>query len=286
MRPDELRALWQDVGSQGFQLPAISFYDHKQGHYRSFSNFYEHRPFDFTVPEECGGAALVAAGRSTVVPVTFTEKAIMLCKAAVMGDYAIFDEIARARDPKKAKALGRLVHPWDQKIWDAAVCTVAVAVVEQKFGALPELGALLHGTGQRVIAEMTRNDANWGTGFDIGHADEHRPARWRGTNILGWALMVARERLRAGSDAATAGAAAAPLTAALAQPAAATPVAESPRESGGAGGPSTEAEAAPLVDGKADEEEGGARSPGGKAERKGRKDRRAARLQSEWLQPR
>merc|ERR1719213_1461495 len=51
-------------------------------------------------------------------------------------------------------------------------------------------------TGNQLIAEMTRNDANWGTGLDVGHADANSPGRWRGTNILGWSLMMARESLR------------------------------------------------------------------------------------------
>merc|ERR1719282_8601 len=85
------------------------------------------------------------------------------------------------------------VAPWSQSAWDRAVCTVAREVVLQKFRAVPGLDALLLGTGQAVIAEMTRNDANWGTGVDIGRA--RNPSQWRGTNILGWALMAARAQL-------------------------------------------------------------------------------------------
>ena len=76
------------------------------------------------------------------------------------------------------------------------MCTVALAVVSQKFASVSGLSALLLGTGRRVIAEMTKNDCNWGTGLDVGHADANRPPHWRGTNILGWALMAAREQMR------------------------------------------------------------------------------------------
>ena len=54
-----------------------------------------------------GGARERAAGRSATVPVAFSEKAIMLCKAAVMRDYATFDMIARASTPKQAKEISR-----------------------------------------------------------------------------------------------------------------------------------------------------------------------------------
>ena len=196
MRPRELRELWGDVGSHGFTLPTVQFYGHTKGHHRSFSNFFEHAPFVFTVPEGCGGAAIVASGRSATVPCSFSEKAIMLCKAAVMGDYASYDRIAVSFTPKDAKALGRCVEPWDESIWQSVVCDVALAAVGQKFAALPQHANTLLNTGDRIIAEMTRNDCNWGTGLDVGHADASRPGAWRGTNILGWALMVTREQLK------------------------------------------------------------------------------------------
>ena len=74
---------------------------------------------------------------------------------------------------------------------------VAIAVVSQKFASDPALGQVLDATGDRVLAEMTKNDSYWGTGIDRSHADAQTPSAWPGTNILGYALMVARERLRA-----------------------------------------------------------------------------------------
>mmetsp|Transcript_56273 Transcript_56273/g.129202 ORF Transcript_56273/g.129202 Transcript_56273/m.129202 type:complete len:308 (-) Transcript_56273:249-1172(-) len=196
MRAAELRELWENVAEHGFELPTIEFYGHISGQHRSFSNFFEHAPFTFTVPGACGAADLIASGRPASVPVAFSEKAIMLCKASVMRDYASYDQILRASTPRKAKALGRAVSPWDQRLWDSAVCELALAVVYQKFASVPGLAPVLLGTGDRVIAESTKNDRNWGTGIDVGHADASRPARWRGTNILGWSLMVARAQLR------------------------------------------------------------------------------------------
>ena len=63
MRPDELRNFWNDFGSYGWTLPTVEFYGHSTGPHRCFSNFFEHAPFDFTVPESCGRAELIAAGR-------------------------------------------------------------------------------------------------------------------------------------------------------------------------------------------------------------------------------
>ena len=255
MKPRELREVWRDVAAHGLSLPVVEFYGHTNGNYRSFSNFYEHEPFTFEVPASCSRAELVAAGRSATVPVTFSEKAIMLCKASAMQDYRTYERIVNARNPKEAKALGRCVEPWNEQLWQSVVCEVAVAVVRQKFGALDGPRALLLGTGSCVIAEATRNDSNWGTGLDIGHPDGSKPARWHGTNILGWALIVARKQLRSPAEgAASAAAASAP--------------AQKMRKEATA----------------SDEE---AEGSGVKAERKakGRKARRGARLQNDWLQP-
>lgn len=196
LRPKDLIQLWSNPESAGFTLPVVEFYGHSSGPYRSFSNFYTHAPFAFSVPKSCGQDELVAAGRSPVVLVAFAEKAIMLCKAAIMQDYASYDAISRADTPGVAKRLGRLVKHWNQVRWNNLVCDVALEIVLQKFRAVPGLAEVLLSTGERVIAEMTRNDRNWGTGIDIGRNAVCIPAHWQGTNILGWALMVARTNLR------------------------------------------------------------------------------------------
>jgi len=285
MRPVELVELWQNVGAIGLQLPTVEFYGHDKGHYRSFSNFYEHAPFEFTVPAECGRDALIASGRSATIPVSFTEKAIMLCKAAAMGDYASYDKIARVHTPGAAKRLGRSVAPWDDARWKSVVCSVALAAVGQKFAAFPHLATLLLGTGNHVIAEMAPRDANWGTGLDIGHSDASRPERWRGTNVLGWALIVTRTRLRdapqtqpaaAATSASDAAALAEAMSAAAAAETCAAPQATPPPVDQGA---RSGHEAAAADDAHA------APAGNGKAERKGRKARRAGRLQDDWLRP-
>jgi len=189
-----LRARW----SRGSRQRVCGFYSHKEssGALRVFSNFYEHAPFDFCIPVCCGCEALISAGRSRTVPITFGEKGIMLCKAAAMGDMWMFDEILKAPTPAKAKSLGRAVTPWDQDRWDRIVCTVAKAVVTAKFANVPGLLDVLLGTGDVLIAEATRNDRIWGIGVDKNQPEVADPAQWRGANILGWALMEARSTLR------------------------------------------------------------------------------------------
>ena len=66
----------------------------------------------------------------------------------------------------------------------------------QKFVASPDLCSLLLSTGDKIIAEATRKDKIWGIGIDVGDPRVQDPKQWKGTNVLGFALMKAREQLR------------------------------------------------------------------------------------------
>ena len=100
------------------------------------------------------------------------------------------------KDPKTCKSLGRKVKPFNQKLWSNSVLEIATAVVTQKFASNKFLWDILNKTENRVIAEMTQRDKNWGTGINKSHVNANNPPHWKGTNILGYALMIARKRLR------------------------------------------------------------------------------------------
>ena len=194
--PGDLLGLWLNSAAHGFDTPVVEFYSHKHGPYRSFSNFLEHESFKFCIPEVCNSTDLTSSGRDALVDIRFAEKAIMLCKASLMRDYVTYDRILCSQTSQEAKALGRTVSPWDQDLWQRTVCRVAVEVVYAKFSLVTGLDQVLLSTGSRVIGEMTSRDANWGTGIDIAQPGSSEPSSWEGTNMLGWALMVARSYLR------------------------------------------------------------------------------------------
>uniref|UniRef100_A0A6V2S337 NADAR domain-containing protein n=2 Tax=Emiliania huxleyi TaxID=2903 RepID=A0A6V2S337_EMIHU len=200
----QLSTRWREMPPPQAQ-PVVGFYGHARGAHRSFSNFFEHAEVSCELPRCCGRAELQASGRSATLTATFGEKLIMLCKAAAMRDYASFDAIARARTPAEAKRLGRGVSPWDERLWTRVVCTVAHAIVLAKARGVPHFRAALLQTGRALIAEATSNDRHWGIGLDEGHASVQTPALWRGSNILGWALMEAREVIAGEAEAAARG---------------------------------------------------------------------------------
>ena len=50
--------------------------------------------------------------------------------------------------------------------------------------------------GEDYIVEAAPNDKIWGVGMDKTNENISIPALWKGTNILGWALMEARDKLK------------------------------------------------------------------------------------------
>lgn len=65
-----------------------------------------------------------------------------------------------------------------------------------KFRQDDRLRDYLLGTGDRVLVEASPMDRIWGIGLAEGDERAQDPARWRGLNLLGFALMETRERLR------------------------------------------------------------------------------------------
>jgi len=163
---------------------------------RCFSNFYSETDFEFELPNEFCADGFELSETERRVRCGFSEKAIMLCKAALMGDRASWDAICAATDPAATKRLGRQVRPWNDSLWKDELCSVAFQVVYQKFSQIPTIQRTLLATGKSLIVEATAGDKVWGIGMDKHDEDIPVPARWRGTNVLGWALVRARERLK------------------------------------------------------------------------------------------
>ena len=72
--------------------------------------------------------------------------------------------------------------PVPHHVWARVECSVAFQVVAQKFMKSPELQELLLREGG-LLAEMTRKDANWGTGIDRSEPREVKcnPSDWAGS---------------------------------------------------------------------------------------------------------
>ena len=121
-----------------------------------FSNFFE-ATFEFIVPE--GFCAFALSERDRIVSCYCSEKAIMLCKAAIMGDRESYFKIARSQlHPGQIKKMGRQVKGFEERKWMEKECSVAFQVVYQKFSKINALQDVLLSTEDFVLAEATSND--------------------------------------------------------------------------------------------------------------------------------
>ncbi|MDX6741233.1 NADAR family protein [Actinocorallia sp. A-T 12471] len=123
------------------------------------------------------------------------EHAMMAGKARLFGDEEAVERVLAARHPGEAKKVGREVRGFDEGVWAEHRFELVTAVNVAKFSATPELRAHLVGTGSRVLVEASPVDRIWGIGLAADSPDAADPARWRGLNLLGFALMRARDLL-------------------------------------------------------------------------------------------
>ncbi|GAA2916388.1 NADAR family protein [Streptomyces mexicanus] len=137
----------------------------------------------------------------TVDGVTYAtaEHWMMAGKARLFGDAEAERRVLAAGHPAEAKKAGRLVRGFDEETWARERYRIVVEGSVHKFAAHPELREFLLNTGEKVLVEASPVDRVWGIGLAADDEAATDPERWKGANLLGFALMAARERLRAGA---------------------------------------------------------------------------------------
>lgn len=124
------------------------------------------------------------------------EHWMMAAKARLFSDAEAEAAVLAARTPAEAKKAGRLVRGFDDAIWERERFGIVVEGSVHKFASTPALSSFLVGTGSRVLIEASPMDRIWGIGLAADDERAQDPERWLGPNLLGFALMEARERLR------------------------------------------------------------------------------------------
>ncbi|MFI9582577.1 NADAR family protein [Streptomyces sp. NPDC052236] len=127
------------------------------------------------------------------------EHWMMAGKARLFADAEAERKALEARSPAAAKEAGRLVRGFDEAIWERERFAIVRAGCLHKFGQNADLREFLLTTGDRVLVEASPLDRIWGIGLAADDERAQDPAQWRGLNLLGFALMEAREELRAES---------------------------------------------------------------------------------------
>ncbi|WP_225823190.1 NADAR family protein [Streptomyces naphthomycinicus] len=123
------------------------------------------------------------------------EHWMMAGKARLFGDAEAERRVLAAEHPAAAKKAGRLVRGFDETVWQRERFRIVVEGSVHKFAADDGLGMFLLNTGDRVLVEASPVDRIWGIGLAADDEAAADPQRWRGPNLLGFALMEARARL-------------------------------------------------------------------------------------------
>ncbi|MDX2541987.1 NADAR family protein [Streptomyces sp. WI04-05B] len=164
-----------------------------------YLHFWGHRPRpDGRVGPSCLSQWWPSAFSVDGVEYATAEHWMMAAKARLFEDAEAERLAVTAANPALAKKAGRLVRGFDEAVWERERFGIVVEGSVHKFAAHSDLRGFLLGTGERVLVEASPVDRVWGIGLAADDEAAMDPGRWRGPNLLGFGLMAARERLRAG----------------------------------------------------------------------------------------
>jgi len=123
------------------------------------------------------------------------EQYMMAEKARLFHDEEMLKQIMQAVSPKEMKNYGRAVRNFDNEIWASHCFQIVKNANKAKFSQNPELLRFLFGTEDQILVEASPRDRIWGIGMGRNNPDVENPMKWRGRNLLGFALTEIRDEL-------------------------------------------------------------------------------------------
>lgn len=123
------------------------------------------------------------------------EQFMMYRKAICFHDNNIAVQILETGDAVRIKDLGRHVSGYDENLWNGVRQLVVYEGLLAKFSQNDKLQEQLKATGNTVLAECAVKDRIWGIGLSMNDPDRFDRTKWKGQNLLGYALMMVRDRL-------------------------------------------------------------------------------------------
>lgn len=133
----------------------------------------------------------------TVHSVNFSsmEQFMMYKKAVYFADYDAATKILKTDDVRHIKELGRQISNYNESYWNGIRQIAVLEGLIAKFSQNKNLKEQLEVTGDSILAECAVNDNIWGIGLSMKDPDRFDISKWKGQNLLGYTLMMARERL-------------------------------------------------------------------------------------------
>ena len=88
-----------------------------------------------------------------------------------------------------------MVAEYNDHIWSGVRQIVVYEGLMQKFAQNMELREKLLATKNAVLAECAVKDRIWGIGLSMNDPKRWEPEQWKGKNLLGYTLMMVREKV-------------------------------------------------------------------------------------------
>ena len=125
------------------------------------------------------------------------EQYIMYRKAKLFGDDETAEAILTAETPAEHQTLGQSAKGYNDALWYGIRQMVIARGLYAKFSQKPELKKRLLETEDAYLVECAYKDLNWACGWHLDDDERKDISKWRGKNLLGFALMEVRGQIRA-----------------------------------------------------------------------------------------
>ncbi|MCP3920968.1 MAG: NADAR family protein [Desulfobacterales bacterium] len=151
---------------------------------------------DGTVGKECFSQWWSNSFEINSIVYKTAEHFMMAEKARLFKDEERLNKILSSRDPGAAKRFGREIRNFDNDLWLQNRFEIVVRGNNAKFSQNNELRKFLINTKDRVLVEASPVDKIWGIGLSEDDPHASNPEKWKGLNLLGFALMKVRSCIR------------------------------------------------------------------------------------------
>ena len=126
---------------------------------------------------------------------TSMEQYMMHQKAVCFQDENIAEQILATKDVAKIKELGRCVSGYNDQYWNGVRQIIVYEGLLVKFTQNELLKKQLKDTQNAILAECAVKDRIWGIGLSMNDSNRLKPELWKGQNLLGFALMMVRNKI-------------------------------------------------------------------------------------------
>lgn len=123
------------------------------------------------------------------------EQYMMYEKAICFHDN-IANQILETNDVAQIKKMGRQVSGYNENVWNGKRQLIVYEGLCAKFSQNINLKEKLKSTGDAILAECAVRDCIWGIGLSMKDPKRYDLKHWRGQNLLGYALMMVRDRVK------------------------------------------------------------------------------------------